>query len=505
MVLEGSPEAVTSQSIDLRRACPKNGRLYPSAGDSLLLSKEPVKYGELIVLGYNGSLPNGDKGRRRSRLALFKRPKANGVKPDVIHHISTPLVSKALSNKSQHSISYTLSRSHSVIVEYTHDSETDMFQIGRSTESMIDFVVTDTASGSSAATDGQSAQSTISRFACRVICERSPPYTARIYAAGFDASRNIFLGVREGGEVEDSGRADGRLDHQWGAGHAPQRGLQRGLHARRVARDFRVRERVRPARQPLCPAAGQTGGVGVERAAGRLADRPLRGHAAVADLGGAPTHANAAAAGGAAAGDQRGTATVPGGLQHAGLPQPGAAWGGGEEAALGLRQLRPRPRLPQLGLPQGERGPGAGMPHVPAGGPLRAALAGLRGRALPGRRAAHPRLLPLRPRLLRQDCTVLGPDPAAPWHPRLPCRLPLLRHLAHWPAGLRPAHLPGAARLRWEGGRAGGRRARGGGRRVRGMANKQQNTPEGFLISHTVRCVPCAWWAIVGGEASSAP
>lgn len=70
-------------------------------------------------------------------------------------------------------------------------------QIGRSTESMIDFVVTDTTPGANSAVDGQSAQSTISRFACRVICERNPPYTARIYAAGFDASRNIFLGVSE--------------------------------------------------------------------------------------------------------------------------------------------------------------------------------------------------------------------------------------------------------------------------------------------------------------------
>lgn len=75
-------------------------------------------------------------------------------------------------------------------------------QIGRSTESMIDFVVTDTAgsgSGQGAAGEGggggQSAQSTISRYACRIMCERSAPYTARIYAAGFDSSKNIFLGV----------------------------------------------------------------------------------------------------------------------------------------------------------------------------------------------------------------------------------------------------------------------------------------------------------------------
>ena len=68
-------------------------------------------------------------------------------------------------------------------------------QIGRSTESPIDFVVTDTVAGSQSNADTQSVQSTISRFACRIMCQRTPPYTARIYAAGFDSSKNIFLGV----------------------------------------------------------------------------------------------------------------------------------------------------------------------------------------------------------------------------------------------------------------------------------------------------------------------
>ena len=36
---------------------------------------------------------------------------------------------KAISNKEQHSISYTLSRVQTVVVEYTHDSNTDMFQV----------------------------------------------------------------------------------------------------------------------------------------------------------------------------------------------------------------------------------------------------------------------------------------------------------------------------------------------------------------------------------------
>ncbi|XP_059785811.1 E3 ubiquitin-protein ligase pellino homolog 3 isoform X3 [Balaenoptera ricei] len=228
MVLEGNPEVGSPRTSDLQHLENQGSCVLSSPGEDAQPGEEPIKYGELIVLGcceeggeeteaqrgevtgprahscYNGCLASGDKGRRRSRLALSRRPHANGVKPDVMHHISTPLVSKALSNRGQHSISYTLSRSHSVIVEYTHDSDTDMFQIGRSTENMIDFVVTDTPPGGGAA-EGPSAQSTISRYACRILCDRRPPYTSRIYAAGFDASSNIFLGVENESNVLQDG------------------------------------------------------------------------------------------------------------------------------------------------------------------------------------------------------------------------------------------------------------------------------------------------------------
>ncbi|XP_077101881.1 E3 ubiquitin-protein ligase pellino homolog 1 [Siphateles boraxobius] len=167
-----------------------------SPEQELLSSSKPVKYGELVILGYNGSLPNGDRGRRRSRFALLKRPKANGVKPSTVHSTCSPQTAKAISNKDQHSVSYTLSRAQTVVVEYTHDSSTDMFQIGRSTESPIDFVVLDNAPGCHGNSDTLSSQSTISRFACRIVCERDPPYTARIYAAGFDSAKSIFLGEK---------------------------------------------------------------------------------------------------------------------------------------------------------------------------------------------------------------------------------------------------------------------------------------------------------------------
>ncbi|XP_041269223.1 E3 ubiquitin-protein ligase pellino homolog 2 isoform X1 [Onychostruthus taczanowskii] len=204
----------------------------PSEEELCALNKEPVKYGELVVLGYNGSLPNGDRGRRKSRFALYKRSRASGVKPSTVHVISTPQTSKlyfscaspefqkrqlkrsdvtekAISSKGHHSISYTLSRSQTVVVEYIHDRDTDMFQVGRSTESPIDFVVTDTISGNQNSDETQITQSTISRFACRIVCDRNPPYTARIFAAGFDSSKNIFLGEKAAKWKNPDGHMDG--------------------------------------------------------------------------------------------------------------------------------------------------------------------------------------------------------------------------------------------------------------------------------------------------------
>ncbi|KAM8842850.1 E3 ubiquitin-protein ligase pellino homolog 1-like [Synchiropus picturatus] len=168
-----------------------------------------VKYGELLVLGCNGSLPAGDKGRRKSRLALCRRSKANGVKPSTVHTSCSPHAAQVVSSKETHSISYTLSRAQTVVVEYAQDGNTDMFQIGRSTENPIDLVVTDAVPGGQGPPGGQAVQSTISRFACRIICQRSPPHTARVYAAGFDSSSNIVLGEKAAKWKTEDGHMDG--------------------------------------------------------------------------------------------------------------------------------------------------------------------------------------------------------------------------------------------------------------------------------------------------------
>lgn len=97
-------------------------------------------------------------------------------------------------------------------------------QVGRSSEEQIDFTIVDTwlaagtnlvlspagnnsrlmrspnrgglsGNAASAANAQKPISSTISRFACRILADREQPNKAYVYAAGFDSSKNIFLGV----------------------------------------------------------------------------------------------------------------------------------------------------------------------------------------------------------------------------------------------------------------------------------------------------------------------
>ena len=67
-------------------------------------------------------------------------------------------------------------------------------QVGRSSESAIDFVLLDTIPADKRGTC-KVPRITVSRFACRIVCDRSSPHVARVFAGGFNSSRNMFLGV----------------------------------------------------------------------------------------------------------------------------------------------------------------------------------------------------------------------------------------------------------------------------------------------------------------------
>lgn len=120
-------------------------------GVSEIKTTPPVVYGELSILGYNGFIPTSEKnnqtsnGRRnKSKFLLCKRLESNGIKKSRHYIVKQPQATKAIQDKDLHSISYTFSRTQTIIVEYRQDGSTDMFQIGRSSEDPIDFIVTDT-------------------------------------------------------------------------------------------------------------------------------------------------------------------------------------------------------------------------------------------------------------------------------------------------------------------------------------------------------------------------
>eukprot|EP00118_Oscarella_pearsei_P002920 m.12195 g.12195 ORF g.12195 m.12195 type:complete len:441 (+) comp23867_c0_seq3:116-1438(+) len=152
-----------------------------------------VTYGELIVVGYNGSLPQGDDGRHRHLFELNRRQRPNGVKAVSQRTIVTPTQFKEAQQTYSHSVSMTLGRDKSVVINYDCDESTDMFQIGRSTDEAIDFIVLDMVPDSRRSAPPVRTHSTVSRYACRIVCERDPPYTARLYAAGFDMKNRIVL------------------------------------------------------------------------------------------------------------------------------------------------------------------------------------------------------------------------------------------------------------------------------------------------------------------------
>lgn len=153
---------IDSPSLEQNQNVTSQTQLSPSNQQQNLQSQNtPTVYGELSILGYNGSIPHSDRNNKRtkSKFLLFQRPQPNGIKKSKHYIVRQPQATKAIQDKELHSISYTFSRSQAIIVEYTQDEDTDMFQIGRSSESPIDFVVNDTVQNNSHPSHGSGSSS----------------------------------------------------------------------------------------------------------------------------------------------------------------------------------------------------------------------------------------------------------------------------------------------------------------------------------------------------------
>lgn len=150
-----------------------------------------VPYGTLYAYGYNGQLPLQNRGRYKAFFRIEQRSIANGVQPVDELVLNSDDAKKAIA---EHYTCTFGTSSLKKVVPFEPDKFTDMFQIGRSAESPVDFIVMDTVSGAEYTSESFATRSTISRFACRVIVDRNPPHSVSIYAAGFDAKRRIILG-----------------------------------------------------------------------------------------------------------------------------------------------------------------------------------------------------------------------------------------------------------------------------------------------------------------------
>ena len=92
-----------------------------------------------------------------------------------------------------------------VVTSYIPDQALDMFQLGRLAVKQNDFCFR----GPLTSNERGQFCGPVSRYAARIMCERTPPYSTWICAAGFDNKKDIFLSEgapkwkEEDGEGED--------------------------------------------------------------------------------------------------------------------------------------------------------------------------------------------------------------------------------------------------------------------------------------------------------------
>uniref|UniRef100_A0A1I8C2F0 Pellino n=1 Tax=Meloidogyne hapla TaxID=6305 RepID=A0A1I8C2F0_MELHA len=206
----------------------------------LLLCAGEIYYGQFVLLGYNGAEVTGEQKnpantrKHLSKMFFKRRLEPNGIKKGSVVKLSgndAVNKAKALRDSNRHTVAFGYGKNGTVVVEYLLDSTKDMFQIGRSSEDQIDFTIVDTwlASGNGhpspccghnksrqsshreehSNTEQKTISSTISRYACRILAERDKPHRVQIFAAGFDSSRNIFLGEKATKWQKKNGEFDG--------------------------------------------------------------------------------------------------------------------------------------------------------------------------------------------------------------------------------------------------------------------------------------------------------
>ncbi|RHY04965.1 hypothetical protein DYB25_003918 [Aphanomyces astaci] len=165
-----------------------------------------VSYGELVVLGYSSykrrqaTSATVDKsqwvpvGAPNCHFGLVKRPVANALVPTKTVLVESSLQKRAFTHALDHALQATSSRyvcvpvtdTATLVTEYAPSTanQADMFQLGRQPSPCNDFVVPGHLHG---------AKGTVARFTARIVCDRTPPYTCRVFAGGFDSDHQVMV------------------------------------------------------------------------------------------------------------------------------------------------------------------------------------------------------------------------------------------------------------------------------------------------------------------------
>jgi pellino protein len=158
------------------------------------------EYGQLVVLGYSSyrvalhTRKNENRrpsklwepvGQQNSTFVMKQRPTPNGVEFLGSMNINSSRDANVVMPVAQNSLLLIPTFGNlTCSMEFGVNQDLDMFQIGRMPVAENDFVVPGPLYGVSG---------TVSRYAARIICSRTPPYSCTIYAGGFDNRRCIRL------------------------------------------------------------------------------------------------------------------------------------------------------------------------------------------------------------------------------------------------------------------------------------------------------------------------
>ena len=190
-VVTGTMADLSMCSLELTQALMKADELCMQRAEGYI-------YGQLVVLGHKQwTDDNGDGemiasdcpypvGWSNERFVLRRRKIPNGIKPFLSLSSSSSNISHSISIKGAGEL-----HTHEVTFRYVTDPSRDVYQIGRA-----DVGNDWTVKGPLHFSRSYPCTSIgpVSRYACRIECERLPPYRVFLFAAGFNEENNLALG-----------------------------------------------------------------------------------------------------------------------------------------------------------------------------------------------------------------------------------------------------------------------------------------------------------------------